>query len=136
MAGTKPGPAKIQLDIGEVERLAAQGLTQTEICLCLGISEDTLGRRKQESAELAEAIKRGKAKAASVIADKLFQMAKDGDLGAIVWYEKTRHGRTDKVQQTTTNITIDWTQVPADIRDAFIDGKMTLDDVLRSIRAN
>jgi hypothetical protein len=87
---------KIEIDISRVEELAAQGLTQAEICLCLGIGENTLLRRKAESEVLADAIKRGKAKAASEISNVLYQMARRGDLGAIVWYEKTRRGLSDK----------------------------------------
>src|SRR5262245_26852560 len=90
---------KIEIDISRVEELAAQGLSQAEICLVIGISEDTLTRRKQDNAVVAEAIKSGKAKAASEIANRLYQMAKQGDLGAIVWWEKTRRGLSDKVQQ-------------------------------------
>ena len=90
---------KLEIDTFRVEELAAQGLSQAEICLVLGISEDTLSRRKMDSADIAEAIKRGKAKAASEISNTLYLMAKGGDLGAIVWYEKTRRGLTDKVQQ-------------------------------------
>lgn len=89
---------KIEIDISRVEVLAAQGLTQAEICLCLGISENTLLRRKSEVEVLADAIKRGKARAASEISNTLYQMAKSGDLGAIVWYEKTRRGLSDKLQ--------------------------------------
>jgi transcriptional regulator with XRE-family HTH domain len=95
------GRPKIEIDISRVEQLAAQGLTQAEICLCLGISENTLLRRKQELAVLADAIKSGKAKAASEISNALYQMAKAKDLGAIVWWEKTRRGLSDK---TTTVI--------------------------------
>ena len=90
---------KIAIDISRVEQLAAQGLSQAEICLVIGISEDTLSRRKADSAAIADAIKSGRAKAASEISDTLYRMAKGGDLGAIVWYEKTRRGLTDKVQQ-------------------------------------
>ena len=96
---TKP---KIEIDTLRIEELAAQGLTQAEICLCLGISEDTLTRRKQDTAVIAEAIKRGKAKAASEISNTLYLMAKGGDLGAIVWYEKTRRGLSDKVSIALT----------------------------------
>lgn len=88
---------KLQIDISKVEIYAAQGLTLAEICLCLGISESTLYSRKRESEVFADAIKRGKAKAASEISNKLYMMAKDGDLGAIIWYEKTRRGLSDKV---------------------------------------
>ncbi len=90
---------RIEIDISRVEAYAAQGLTQAEICLCLGISETTLYARKNESAVFEDAIKSGRAKAASAVADKLYQMAVSGDLGAIVWYEKTRRGLSDKVQQ-------------------------------------
>ena len=90
---------RIEIDIARVEELAGQGLTQAEICLCLGIGETTLYARKKESEVFEEAIKRGKAAAASEISNVLFQMAKSGDLGAIVWYEKTRRGLSDKVQQ-------------------------------------
>lgn len=90
---------KIAIDISKVEELAAQGLSQAEICLCLGISEDTLSRRKADTAAIADAIKSGKAKAASEISNTLYRMARGGDLGAIVWYEKTRRGLSDK---TTT----------------------------------
>jgi hypothetical protein len=92
---TKP---KIQIDIAEVERLAGLGLTNAEICLSLGISETTLYTRKRDSAEFADAIKRGQAKAAADVANALYLKATGGDLGAIVWYEKTRGGRSDKQQ--------------------------------------
>jgi len=87
---------RIELDISRIEELAAQGLTQTEICLVIGISESTLLRRKLEMEVLTAAIKSGKAKAASEISNTLYQMARGGDLGAIVWYEKTRRGLSDK----------------------------------------
>jgi predicted transcriptional regulator len=93
------GRPKIEIDTSKVEELAAQGLSQEEIALCLGISERTLRNHKQVDSVLADAIKSGKAKAASEIANKLYMMAKTGDLGAIIWWEKTRRGLTDKVQQ-------------------------------------
>src|SRR4051812_47236813 len=90
---------RIELDILRIEELAAQGLTQAEICLVIGISESLLYKSKAENTVLGDAIKRGKAKAASEISNTLYRMAQSGDLGAIVWYEKTRRGLTDKVQQ-------------------------------------
>ena len=102
---------RIELDILRIEELAAQGLSQAEICLVIGISEDTMSRRKADSAAIADAIKSGRAKAASEISDTLYRMAKGGDLGAIVWYEKTRRGLTDKVQQ---NINIDVSKLSDD----------------------
>ncbi len=42
---TKP---KIQIDLKQVESLAANGLTQEQIACALGISESTLTKRKKE----------------------------------------------------------------------------------------
>jgi hypothetical protein len=124
---------RIEIDISRVEELAAQGLSQAEICLCIGIGETTLYSRKRENEVFEEAIKRGKAKAASEIANTLYMMAKRGDLGAIVWYEKTRRGLSDKTSSTNTNVSVDWEKVSPELRDAFIEGRMTLDDVLRKL---
>lgn len=91
------GRKKIEIDIAEVERLAGLGLTQEEIALSLGISERTLYENKAKSAEFAEAIKSGKAKTKRTVTNKLMEKIEDGDLGAIIWYEKTRLGFNDKV---------------------------------------
>lgn len=92
------GRKKIEIDVNEVERLAGLGLTHAEICLCLGISERTLRYRKRQSADFAAAIENGRARAAQQVSNKLFERCMAGDLGAIVWYEKTRRGMSDKVQ--------------------------------------
>ncbi len=108
---------KIEIDISRVEELAAQGLSQAEICLCIGVSEDTLSRRKADSAAIADAIKSGKAKAASEVANTLYLLAtKDKDLGAIVWWEKTRRGLSDK---TTTVIAQEVDYILDRLRDSL-----------------
>lgn len=93
---------RIDIDLDRVAELAGRGLTQAEICLVLGISEATLYNRKRESEVFTDAIKRGRAVAAEAVANKLYDMAVAGDLGAIVWWEKTRCGRTDKVAHEVT----------------------------------
>lgn len=97
-AGRKP----LAIDLAEVERLAGLGLSEAAICLSLGISEDTLQRRKTASADFADAIKRGKAAAHAQVAAQLMGKCLEGDLGAIIWYEKTRCGMSDKVTQEIT----------------------------------
>lgn len=107
---------KIPIDTAQIEKLAAHGLSQAEICLCLGISEDTLTRRKQDSADVADAIKRGKASAAREISDVLYEMAKGKDLGAIIWWEKTRRGLSDK---TTTVVAQEVDYILDRLRDSL-----------------
>jgi ABC-type molybdate transport system substrate-binding protein len=91
---TKP---KIEIDIQEVERLAGLGFTLEEISDHLGIHYTTLNRRRKEKEELQAAIKRGKTAAAAKVSSKLMDKVESGDLGAIIWYEKTRRGLTDRV---------------------------------------
>lgn len=110
-SGVEVGRPRIDIDIALVADLAGRGLSQAEICLVVGISEDTLSRRKLESAAFADAIKRGRAVAADAVANKLYEMATSGDLGAIVWWEKTRRGLSDKVQQ---HITVDVSKLSDD----------------------
>lgn len=124
---------RIDIDISRVEEYAAQGLTQAEICLCLGISERTLYNYKRESADFADAIKRGQAKAASEVANVLYLKAtKDKDLGAIIWWEKTRRGLSDKTTHVLSD-GVDWSKVPQETLEAYRAGKVSLDDVRRSI---
>lgn len=93
---------KIQINLTRVEELASQGLSQAEICVSLGISEDTLGRRKKDSADFAEALRQGKTKASAVISNKLFEMAAGGNVAAIRWWETTRMGLSDKMRSEVT----------------------------------
>lgn len=107
---------RVEIDMAEVERLAGLGLTQEEIATSLGFSERTFRNRKKDSAAFADAIKRGKASAAEEISNQLFEKAKTGDLGAIIWYEKTRCGRTDK-------LTIDLSKLTDEQLAALLGGK-------------
>lgn len=110
---------RIDIDIDQVAELAGRGLSQAEICLVIGVSEGTLYSRKRESEVFEEAIKRGRAVAADAVANKLYEMATKGDLGAIVWWEKTRRGLSDKVQQ---HITIDVGKLSDDELQSIVEG--------------
>lgn len=66
---------KIQIDLKQVENLAARGLTNDKIAYAMGFSPRTLYNNKKENAELAEAIARGRSKGEMVVSDVLFDMA-------------------------------------------------------------
>lgn len=103
---------RIDIDIDRVAELAGRGLTQAEICAVLGISEGTLYARKRDSEVFEDAIKAGRAAAAVEVSNALYTKATvDKDLGAIIWYEKTRRGLSDKIQQ---NITMDVSKLSDD----------------------
>jgi hypothetical protein len=76
--------------IKKIETLAAQGLTQEQICSCIGWSRDTLWRKKKLHSDMADAIKKGKDKGLAVITNALFEKAKKGDTVAQIFYLKNR----------------------------------------------
>ena len=94
MAGRK----RIEIDLREVERLGGLGLSESQICDSLGISDETLRKRKNESLDFLAALKRGKAKANGQVANWLFKNCRQGNVTAQIWWEKTRAGHTDKIE--------------------------------------
>jgi phage-related minor tail protein len=85
----------------QVQILAGYGLTEAQIAHVIGVSPATFRRRKEDEEQVLSALEKGQAVAQSVIAQALYNKAKAGDLGAIVWWEKTRAGRHET---TTTRI--------------------------------
>lgn len=83
---------KIEIDIDKVEALASRGLSLEQIAASMGISYKTLARRRSESSELSDAIKRGKDKGVAVIANKLFEAAKNGNTPAMIFFLKVQGG--------------------------------------------
>jgi len=96
------GRQRIEIDLAAVESAAADGLTEGEVAARLGISQDTITRRKKSSADFADAIKRGRARADAEVTSQLFKKVRKGDLGAIIWYEKTRKKYSDRVETDNT----------------------------------
>lgn len=88
MKGRKP----IQIDLKKVEEYAKVCSSEEQVALCLGISLDTLQRRKKASADFAEALKRGRANVDAYVASRLMEKIKDGDTGSIIFYLKARCG--------------------------------------------
>ena len=124
---TKP---KIEINIKQVEALAARGLTQQQIADSLGISESTLYTNKRENVDFAEAIKRGKAKGIATVTNKLFAKIEEGNLTATIFYLKTQAGwKETSVNEITspdgsltpTRIEIVAGLFPKEIRSDIID---------------
>jgi DNA-binding XRE family transcriptional regulator len=96
---TKP---KIQIDLKQVESLAANGLTDEQIASALGISRTTLANRKRENEQFVQAIKRGKAKGIALVTNKLMESIKGGNMTAMIFFLKTQAGwKETNVQEHT-----------------------------------
>ena len=85
---TKP---KIKLDPDRVKALAAEGKSQTKIAAMLGVSPDTLTRRKQEDPAIADALREGYAAATENVESTLYEMAVSGQcVAATIYWLKCR----------------------------------------------
>ena len=94
------GRPKIKLtarDINQIEQFSAIGLTQKEIASMLEISNRTYQKWVQDPQVIAS-ISRGRAKGLTAVGKALHDKAIGGDTQAIMWYEKTRGKRTDKIE--------------------------------------
>jgi hypothetical protein len=107
------GRKKIEIDLVEVEKLAAIGLNEQQVADSLGISVPTLERRKKESEDFVSALKRGKAKGIAQVANNLFQQSKSGNVSAGIFYMKNRAGWKDKTE-TEHNGNVSITATPLD----------------------
>ncbi|MBS1721392.1 MAG: hypothetical protein JSS66_00125 [Armatimonadetes bacterium] len=101
------GNRKKEIDPARLKELAGLGLTQKEMAGVLGMSEETFYLRLREKPELTEWIQQGKAEAASEVSNALFQLCLKGNLGAIIWYEKTRRGIRDTVEIDVSKLSDD-----------------------------
>lgn len=90
----------VYLDLQRVEALASRGLTLEQIAANLGIDASTLHRKKARMPELQDAIKRGQSKGISLIANKLFEKARGGNVAAMIFFLKARGGWSEKTEMT------------------------------------
>lgn len=85
------GRPKIALDLEKVEELARICDSKEDIARILGVSMDTLNRREKESADFADAIKRGQSRAMEFVCGKLHEAIGEGNVTAMIFYLKC-HG--------------------------------------------
>ncbi|MEM1096235.1 MAG: hypothetical protein AAGJ10_16675 [Bacteroidota bacterium] len=69
------GQRKKFVDVAEVERLAARGLTEGQIAKQLGVSPDTMTARKVDQEGVVEAIAAGRRRAIGVVENVAFEAA-------------------------------------------------------------
>ena len=88
----KRGRKLLQWSEEEIEHLAGLGLYDYEIAAALGWSVDTFDRRKKDSADFAEALTRGRARAKAQVSNWLFENCRKGDTKAQMFYLERRGG--------------------------------------------
>ena len=86
-----PKPRQITKDLLEqVERLAARGLSQKQVCDALGFSETLWHAKKVQNEELDKCYKRGAAKGIADVSNAIYEQALAGSTGAACFFLKNR----------------------------------------------
>lgn len=108
--------SKIKFNLKKLHEMAAFGLTEEQIAHNLGVSTDTIGRRKKDDAAFAEALKSGKASGIATVTNALFDKALNGDNTAMIFWLKNRAGWKDKTEtEVNSKVTIYASDLDEDI---------------------
>ena len=81
---------ELPVHLDQVEVVASLGLVDEEIAIVLGISPRTLNYWKKSNPDFLQSLKRGKLKADFQVTKSLYEKAKSGDTGAIIFWLKNR----------------------------------------------
>lgn len=79
---------KIEVDLQKVEALASRGLTLEQVADNLNVTRKTFYTYRKDNPAIEEAYQRGKSKGVQVIANALWEKAKNGDNTAMIFYLK------------------------------------------------
>lgn len=131
----------------QIENLAAFGCTDEEIAVLAGVSEGTIKRSfdpllKKGRAGLRTNLRSAQVKKALGVyvpeydkqGNRVDLYLSPPDNTMLIWLGKQYLSQSDKVETKDTSEPIDWDTIPPDVRDAFIAGKVSLDDVRRISR--
>lgn len=89
LAQRKPmGAPRIALDFAKIEDLASRGCSEEEIAVELGVSVDTIQRRKKDHAKFAKALVDGRLKGRTRLRSAQFELAMSGNATMQIWLGK------------------------------------------------
>ncbi len=90
------GRPRREFDLRQVEELARLGCTEEDMGAVLGVSVDTIQRRKRTSEEFCGAIKRGQAATRNSLRRLQLKKALDGNVTMLIWLGKQLLGQSDR----------------------------------------
>lgn len=120
-----------QLD--RIRRMAGYGLNQDQIARELDMSPSTFKARRKDQPDVQDLLDEGKATAAHEVGKTLFNKAKRGDTTAIIWFEKTRLGYSDRMALVDAIPRGEFTRLMQAV-SAVVEEHVTDGDVLERIR--
>ena len=108
----KVGRKRIELDLEQVENLAARGLGTSQIARAMGVSWNTIDRNRKRSEDFEESIKRGKARGLAQVTNALFESATEkNSVVAQIFYLKNQDPKIWKDRVENVHATLDLNQV-------------------------
>ena len=108
----KAGRKRIELDLDQVETLAARGLGTSQIARAMGVSWNTIDRNRKRSEDFEESIKRGKARGLAQVTNALFESATEkNSVVAQIFYLKNQDPKIWKDRVENVHATLDLNQV-------------------------
>lgn len=99
----KTGRPRKEIDLDMAYKLAVIHCTDEELASLLGISVDTLTRRKAEDPSFAELIEKGKAEGRASLRRMQYAAAQKGDRTMLVWLGKQLLGQRDYFRNEIAN---------------------------------
>ena len=98
-AGGRP---QVPLDPRQVEELARIGCTEADMAAVLGVSVDTIQRRKRASCEFCGVIEKGQASLRNSVRRLQVKKALEGNVTMLIWLGKQLLGQSDRHEMSTS----------------------------------
>ena len=92
----KVGRPQAEIDLEQVERLAAIDCTEPELAAVLGIDYATWKRHKKRNPDIVETVERGKENGKASLRRLQWKTASEGNPTMQIWLGKQRLGQQDK----------------------------------------
>jgi len=90
------GRPRIELDLRQVEELARIGCTEEDMAAVLGVSVDTIQRRKRESEQFRGVIEKGQASLRNSLRRLQVRKALEGNVAMLIWLGKQLLGQKER----------------------------------------
>ena len=118
------GRPKKLIPVGGLEKirdLASKGFSEKDIARSIGTSAKTFSRLKAEHSAVADALDEGRSIEHQALYGKLYEKAMNGEIVALLFLLKCRHGYRETADLTATNATQIVIQMPGALdRDAYV----------------
>ena len=96
------GRPRLELDLRQVEELARIGCTEEDMAAVLGVSVDTIQRRKRDCPEFCGVIEKGRASLRNSLRRLQVKKALEGNTTMLIWLGKQLLGQSDRQRAELT----------------------------------